>query len=533
MSKVNVIGVASSLAPHHRVEVVYPDIGLLESPEERRVLYLPYGHDQRYEPKPLIPVEEVIDNTYRDTEVSHLSILPIMPAKDKEHSGHGCLVDDIDQCCEWPGKTCLRVIVFRLSEDHHELKDIRVRIKRNTLSFDDEEDDEGTTHEISLEQLIKFTDTCERTWLVDIIDLIFQSTDRAVLSVRQNMPPGQNLEVTWKQDRGITVKEGLPRIVKILSLEDLGSMNEDLPDEGKITECPVCTERYGQSEFVYCDSRPAMLNCSKKHIVHFGCLEIWCKQNGMRDAKCFWCRVNIVDESVAPPLKPNYLDLDAPFTYDPDFTDWENWERSCADLDRTLAAFNFGARITVNPKRIMDVLKMILLGPPDIPGSQDFGTHHDLAVAPEVHVVARAIHGAAVCNSRDIVPLGDLYWQMMGRIWHHYRKECAASGIEDYFSEDFVKSMREGKKAAPCRPGFEKYVDNMLNRTLNFLVLRLCTEEREGVCGPDDENGFHRHGYRLYYRKKESEVVDDGEHSRLGEDEGQSCSGKTGASKPP
>lgn len=147
--------VASYFAPHHQVHVVYPAIELLDFGLEQRVLYMPTKVGQRYEPKHLVPDERVIANTYRDREVSHMSLLPITPAQDKPHSGHGCFIEDVDKCSDWPGTTLLRVIVFKLSPNHHHPKDIRVRIKRETLTFTNEEDDDGKTHEISLEGLIE------------------------------------------------------------------------------------------------------------------------------------------------------------------------------------------------------------------------------------------------------------------------------------------------------------------------------------------------------------------------------------------
>lgn len=517
MAKFDPKTVASYFAPHHQVHVVYPAIALLEGGLERRVLYMPKKVGERFEPKPLVPDQRVIANTYRDREVSHMSLLPITPAKDKSHSGHGCFIEDVDKCSEWPGTTRLQVIVFRLAPNHHHPKNIRVRIKRQTLTFTNEEDDEGKTHEVSLEKLIKWKENCYRPWLDDIFNLIFQATDRAVRNVQRNL--GGTIDFPWKQARGTSVKEGLPKIVKILSAEDFNAMNESLPDDEKIEKCAVCDERYFESESVDGDSRPAMLKCSKKHIVHLGCLENWCERNGMQDAKCFWCRVNIVDESVAPLLKPNYLDLDAPFKPNPNFTEWENWERSCADLDRALICLRSGPLLTVNAPRILETLKLVLHGPDGSRG-QDAGTHHDFAAAPELALIETAF--ATVLSEHDgrIIPMKTLSCSIMREIAQVTANEFLTSGLADHLPDHIVEGVRKDPNRVPTRPGFGMFVKTGLSRTLNFQLLRFCPGEIEGVCGPVEESGFHKHdGYRLFYRKEADELVYLGEEEKKDEEE--------------
>ncbi|KAI7539749.1 hypothetical protein KC319_g7061, partial [Hortaea werneckii] len=199
------------------------------------------------------------------------------------------------------------------------------------------------------------------------------------------------------------------------------------------------------------------------------------------------------------------------------FTPYENFERTCADLDRNLAENNY-TKITVDPDLMLRIWTHLLEGARLEDGTTSTPFHLQPARSPE-------IISAWEILSDDLLWLADddtnREWStasLFAELWLNQLR-----GFRDRIVLAGGRTMREGKgemmywvdARSPevatnsrnigqmLRPGTLEFVRRMLNRMLQFEHVRKCrTTEEQGARRLQGETtgcvGLHAHGARMY-----------------------------------
>ncbi|KAK3680059.1 hypothetical protein LTR78_000436 [Recurvomyces mirabilis] len=171
-------------------------------------------------------------------------------------------------------------------------------------------------------------------WIRDIHDLIGMRNDRAYRHIRVRMGRdhaarerfADTIPLHFKAPRYPPFGEHFPTLIRTISSTLL---SED--------EAPV------------------------KHLFGKSCLLDWCNATGPENVGCPTCRAKIfTDESTIAYLNYGVRGPDLK-TYEPDprYTNYENWERSCDDVDKNLASNN-GATIDIEPEILTEILQHFL-----------------------------------------------------------------------------------------------------------------------------------------------------------------------------
>jgi len=93
--------------------------------------------------------------------------------------------------------------------------------------------------------------------------------------------------------------------------------------------CTMCTEAFGGG-----DCEPLRLQCGQ--LVCRSCLEVWARSKPLEDLQCPFCSQEVLPAETLRALVFG-LDRRGYYVFGTRFTAWENFERSCADLDCHLA----------------------------------------------------------------------------------------------------------------------------------------------------------------------------------------------------
>ncbi|KAK4554321.1 hypothetical protein LTR86_008529 [Recurvomyces mirabilis] len=195
-------------------------------------------------------------------------------------------------------------------------------------------------------------------WISDIHDLIGLRNDRAYRHVCVRMGRhlssqetfADNITSEFKAPRHPPFEKHFPTFIKAPN-------STDVPSEDQAV-CLICTDPFDDA-----DHQPQELDCQQpvKHLFGRSCLLDWCNATGPEKVGCPTCRAKVfTNELTIAYLKYGVTGPDLK-TYEPDprYTDYENWERSCADLDKNLA-LNNDLRIDFQPKILTKILQHFL-----------------------------------------------------------------------------------------------------------------------------------------------------------------------------
>jgi len=250
--------------------------------------------------------------------------------------------------------------------------------------------------------------------------------------------------------------------------------------------CPICTGTLGEADV----PDPVALPCSIKHVICKGCILSWIDSQGPDKASCPRCRERVFDnQQEIDDLKFGLIN--GVYELDERYTAYENFERSCADLDQELAEGDM-SWFTVTADLFIRVWDILLDGVllEEYNGSTAeylnpaLSEEWDLA-DDEFRLQAFKFDGVGVCTRR-------FFEEMVERVYGAFVGEFRKNGMHGYISGDETDQLARDPANAEClniRPGFKECFKRQLNRTLRFLQLRKCG------CTP----GLHKHGLRDYY----------------------------------
>ncbi|KAK3680057.1 hypothetical protein LTR78_000434 [Recurvomyces mirabilis] len=529
----------SFLQPHHLTHVYYPCIKLLNVKKEFPFFKVPYAVAQRYEPLPLIqdPAVEAHTNLYEAYETSFYSVVRAKKSGKKGLPGHrlnvsfGQLLMDMAQVTNGVGETGLEVLTYRDKTDRHDTSleptegtILRVRIVRQTthITKRDNTIDSFSYYEGNLDELLGLNSPHQ--WLVDIQDLVTWRSDRAYKHILFRLRRDKALhgfgigrliednKKQFKSPRSIIYDQHLPLVTTPANFVDIDSDD---------TTCVICTDLFDDQPDE--EHAPITLPCEqsgKSHVLGKSCLTKWCRSQGPTKAQCPHCRHSIFSDSAMLQSLKFGTSLTDPkeYVYDARYTAYENFERSCADLDKSLAAydktivkFDDGAW----PRKLTEVFDYFMLPPPECTASTPY--HLQPQRRPELRIFRQAIVQFLEHHADLSRPAQGIEENILRYCVSAYQAEIVTLGkrtkkmgmLAVYRSrEDLDGLLAKNGHANEGDPdpfwvpmGLWEFVLKAVNRSLKFLVERSCGSE----CWRE-KDGLHYHGGRLYCRQ--SRVAD-------------------------
>lgn len=514
--------VVSSLGPHHEVCIEYPCYDLLKDGEIMAVLQTA-NIKSRYQPLPLVP-EPSIDEVFPFKSLNDTVRASYYPAKavfdpstfpfDEDTSDRkGSLATDMAKYSDYLGRTTLKVLTFIPNPDHEEDQPkfesgTSVRIRRVTRLRREDGDVERLPHHIYDSTVGTWTNmvrdsnlsrTPLQPWQLDVYYLMHQSMEYDVRHVQIQLEAiGHDYDEVinselWKRPRQLPISQGIAKIATIMTKPELDSFNKSLVAEDKLLQCPSCLEDYDESAA----NRPVLLPCSKKHCLCFTCTGRWCIQIGLDQVTCPYCRQRLMPDHLMVSMQPNYLDIDAPFSYDRRFNDFENTERAFAPLDRVCSRTD-ETMIVVDHDVMIEAWNMI------IPvGWNDTILRMIPLNAPESWILnsVKQEHGKTM-------PAKDVFTALCHGVLRPFAKEFIANGMGKYVCAELRADLIDHALFVPLRPGFDTFVRRTLNRVIQLTIQRACYDHghRKNITETNPK-GWHAHGLLAFWCPEDGAIV--------------------------
>lgn len=481
----------------HFIEVVYPVLGLGEPDEVALVWFEADNQNQRYEPRPLIDRAACTAHAFRDSmnETSHYSLTPATTVRSMDDidavAPSGAVFDlqslirhmDFIQLCD--GKTIMKVVTcHKLEDPDRSERRTLVRIRCDT-EFRFEGGDRmvrEALYEFRIEDLIHRPPILgSMDWFLNMGDLIYRRTDRADLHVENRLRDSPNLSDLpgkWKEYR------------HPIYLVPLSRMAVD-PVVGEQLDCRICWEGPDSPGSNSGSPKDIVLLDCNAHKFHKDCVHTWSRTRGPEQSKCPLCRVPIYKEN---DINLMYLfwdrahggAFDVEFMKDDRFNTWENFERSCMDIDQH-AAENSTHMLYFTENLIMSSFRMFEKFAKKERASS---TPHHLQIVrcPDFRLLEDAITQVSRQYDRRTHQQRYLYNRIMYHLFWLSNNNYMLNGVVSLLSPDDTTERESngqawGKNA--LRPGYFEFAQRTVRRMLEFIRLRQCD------C---DSNVFHPHG---------------------------------------
>ncbi|GAB1738357.1 hypothetical protein NU219Hw_g3168t1 [Hortaea werneckii] len=530
-------GPVSVFSPYHTTTIKYPSVSLLAHTEDLTqgdIFMLPVENaSERFEPRPLVNDPAIAAHAFRssheETAIFSLSAACIGLESEQEiiqqatkWASTKVVTDNaLTELCghmqvlsKQQGGTSLNVITYdNRGQDC-------VLIKRHTSLFVGQGRFTACPSIMYIATVEGLRSTmCNCPFMQNLQDVVFRRTDRAFLHVQHMLRYHQpettaripDVAHSWKAKRRPNYESFEFKIAQPVPLESV--------PEGE-TSCNTCGNDLDTAAY-----RPLQMKCCGNHICRH-CYINWADSKGPNHASCIYCRGRFFDEPTAegmtsgtvngyyyPYLPPNHR-----------FTAYENFERSCADLDRQLAENN-PTPMTVDPALLLRIWDHLVEGArledveadpptkicfhPVPPSSTPF--HLQPARYPELQ------------TARNIFR-EDMYWHkdsewstaaLFAELWRNqlrgFRDEMVLAGGRTVHEKEGelmhwvdARSPHVGTTARNVggwlRPGTLEFVRRTLNRMLQFVHVRRCRvqEGRRLLLGETGCVGMHGHGARMY-----------------------------------
>lgn len=479
----------SCFKPRHKINIQYPAVSLLTPPMQ---LFLPPVHDaaNRFEPVPLVADTAVTVHTLRNGyyDTAFFTLAPAMAADgafEFVKSGgldFDRLMADLIDVALYHGDTELQVVTYRrpntnifVDEDFEEPAMLlqcktRIQAKSGAPVLVSE------SYNVNLEEFMSADLVAD--WYASIMHLLARRSDHAVRHVNywlgrydrsSDNPP-------WKSRRQLDL--GLALNGMLMTPSTFDSDEED---------CTVC----GDALTFEGDGRAVNLTCD--HMVGLDCLTSWCQSTGVDKASCPLCRHPVFDNSeIVQDIKHGLT----AGVYIPDtrYGDWENFERSCADLDYRLAENAKEIKLGVDPEQISGAFALMLDGARLEPiASTPY--HLQPAFFPEMALIKWSFEKSINAFKGRTLTLPAMFKLIM---LNAYGRSLAMDYATNNELSLFLKPV-ERKQIAKnplalkhhVRPGLNDFMARIVNRVVMFQHLRRCGCTK----------GWHMHGGRQYYNR--------------------------------
>lgn len=478
----------SSFELHHTTRLFYPDDTLVYYTNECMSLLVPCDIENRYEPLPLIANKAVQIHAGRDSTVETGVFLrtkvdgpiPAGPFM-KRAVGWGSFQDlrlEMGYAADHIGETTLHIVVFCRKSLSGRL-DRLVRLRRTTtlrsaagVPFVNQR-----IYEVPYEAIQNSKSS--QPWFKAMWSLFHTTDDHSYRHVRAQLE-SQNVS-DWEQYRYRFKTPRKPDYARLLDIKLTAVQPETIsPDD---EDCMICTGVLGTAEAPH----PVALPC--KHTLCRDCALRWVEENNGL-AACPLCKARILtDQSDLDDV--NFGLVNGVYEFDCRFTEHENFERSCADLDKELAE-NAGHEGFSLDVRLIEAVWMILATGAALEDDKSTPTHLNPLYFQEFGLAQEVVEDQADKYTERRMRCSDFYTQLLKRIYRRFVLEFRKAGLDQTLSIEEEDELLTDPTRAEClgvRPNFYPFICRMLNRTLQFLRLRRC----------DCSKGMHKHGLRDYY----------------------------------
>ena len=469
------------IKPHHITEIEYPVMWLLERSDEHELKPI-HNSINRYQPKPLIDDKNVAHNASRDnipetrffsitettTEVSRVEcLLPSLASTSYR------LVEDmqfVESCC---GDTTFHVATYRLPcEGSGAERTSMVRIRRQSVfAYAGDRRRSVATYNIKLETLEALD--CKSLWLQNLMGLIYRRSDRAVLHVARKLREQrmQDLDTRWKPGRYPDYALALKTVD---NLTELSTPIE--PD----TDCAICWQALSSG------GKVVELACKGKHVFHLDCFLQVYHGEGPGKIRYPLCREALDNLDFI-----RYGVTDNIYQSDSCFNRWEDFERSCADLDKS-TSLSSTHKIMCKPGLFWEILRHLIEEAKKEPSSST--PYHLQAVSrPELKIFREALEKSfRWCQGQEMTATS-FYDRLNKEVLASFNRARIRGGTDRTLSEGMFDFKEQypyfaGQEAMP--PGFYYLARRIIRRMLEVYRLRACK------CGGGT---FHWHGRRAYF----------------------------------
>ncbi|KAI6878237.1 hypothetical protein KC360_g8797 [Hortaea werneckii] len=522
----------SIFTPHHTTNIKYPSFSLLAQTEDLThsdIFMLPVENaSERFEPWPLVNDPAIAAHAFRCSH-EETAIFSLNPARIGFESGpetiihlankwgatktftHNALRElgsHMSALSMHQGGTNLSVLTY-----NNRGQDC-VLIKRHTNLFVGQgrlTACPSVMYITTVEGLRSTKLATHSAFMQNLQDVVFRRTDRAFLHVQHMLHCHQpqtsarihDVAHPWKAKRRPNYESFEFKIAEPIPLESIPA------DE---MSCNTCGNDLDTAAY-----RPLQMKCCGNHICRH-CYTNWADSKGPNHASCIYCRGRFFDDPTAesmtdgtvngyyyPYLPPNHR-----------FTPYENFERSCADLDRHLAENN-PTTIVPDPDLLLRIWDHLLDGARLEDGSTSTPDHLQPARCPEIKTARRILREDVYWLALDE---DDAEWStdsLFAQLWRNQLR-----GFRDAIVLAGGRTVQEGQGelmhwvearsphfatdaqtvAQWLRPGTLEFVRRTLNRMLQFVHVRVCRRAEEMGAGRLVEDtpcaGLHGHGARMY-----------------------------------
>lgn len=483
----------SSLQTKHHLSVTYPEIRRVPGDAKLELLDIA-NVSQRYFPQPLIPSKAVTINSGWESEQldpGHALLQTVEKIDDDTFeilsantstSGMAHLSASLRMASKFRGTTVLHAVTFRY--DDVKKPGIQILVRRKT-AFIGRDPEAGSKHTFSLDDFEAVrAEPVQPDWWHLLDDLIYRRTDLAARVVSKALASVRPFEIEdtkadhFKPPRQINYDF----VMQAISQADVASSPE--------IECIICREVAEDAVKLTC----------KQHYYCRACLTDWFNARGPASADCPLCRRKVVES----PEQAYNLMLgltDGIFYDDPRYNAYENFERSCADLDSRLPE-NITADVEWSGHTLFAGWNILVAGAA-LEGKESRPLHCQPVRVPEFHRISCEIKNVLMLAGapshakgepvvlRRKVPMNLAPIIIQAYIRKSLKREafeiaCAQTGMPyDPASMDKVEISKY------LRLGFSDFLRRTVNRLLMMSLLRNCHEH--------PGSGWHRHGDRDYY----------------------------------
>lgn len=484
-------GRADAFKQHHTIDIQYPSLDLLLEPNEEFLLNKPQNAHRRYAPFPLIRDGEIqriaardglADNAFYSVYRCHQQ----EPDISTRHLTSKDVFADLEEAIEFHGLTQLSAVVFRNTQ-RPDLGPL-IRIRRSTrFRWKDVVDYNECTYDLSMRDFMAARG--RPAWYQDLVHLIGIESDRAarfialmLIRFKQTGRPREDLFEVYP--KFLKSFERKPRW-----LEDYEEFlaHRVVPYKSSIMQrTPKC---------MHCKtdcSKGVSLPCSAKHVIHWECLMDVCDHVEADKLGCGICHEGVfLDPEDVNKLKFN-IHEDGIFYVDDRYTRWENFEKSCSDLDSTRASSN-ETHITISRDFMIDLWqKFVDAG---VEASIPEHLHHDRS---DEYVLLEWEIDAQLTSLEGVSTAIWMFERWLKRrVFIRFRREFLKAGLDSSLSPSEQNNMRrhDFMRKILRKGWYDAYLRN-LNRMLQFLSLRACE------CTAGHGKVYHTHGGRSFYSRQ-------------------------------
>jgi hypothetical protein len=364
-------------------------------------------------------------------------------------------------------------------------EDIEVRVVRHTLfCLRGSRSIRTQTYNFTLDRLKNLDSVATDSkgiWLENLIDLIHRLTNMAYIRVQTKLALNgmrEKVEPQWLPSRQPNYQQVLSPMM----------VEGEVPTDGEENDCRICWESLESGEVVQVPCAGPV-----KHRYHMSCLIKVCEAEGPEKSSCPLCRQKLIDQEA----DINYLKygcIGKEYAVNSRYSEWENFERSCADVDKYLAE-NIEEVITVSSVLIKAVFSKMVEGALKEP---EVSTAFNLQLVrgAEFKYLEQAVITTAKAMDGMQVQTRTLFNAIMSDLLNSATAAFKTGGLVPTLDHHELAEWASAKRTVTVllRPGYYPFAEKLVSRTVEFVRLRRCNCTYGGF-----GKGFHNHGGRAYY----------------------------------